>query len=116
MNEEAYPPTGTGACSLSAAIPVLEVNSQSGMQGGDDTFHAIAWPNPAYTNFHLQFKSSNDATVSVKITDVLGRMVSVMPNVITNKIYEAGGNLKPGVYIVQATQGNNQVTIKIVKQ
>ena len=105
-----------GACSLSSAMQVLVVDNQNGLQSGDDTFRATAWPNPSYTNFNLQFKSSNDATVSVKITDVLGRIVSVMPNVIANKIYEAGGNLKPGVYIVQAIQGYNQVIIKVVKQ
>ena len=46
--------------------------------------------------------------------DASGRMIS--ENIANNKLLRFGDDLKPGVYFVKVTQGEQQKIIKVVKE
>jgi hypothetical protein len=81
-----------------------------------DKLVVSARPNPSTHYFMLDIKSSNSHAVTVKIMDILGRVISVWSNVASNTTLNVGHEYLPGIYFVQATQGKQIVTLKLVKQ
>jgi hypothetical protein len=75
-----------------------------------------AGPNPSADFFILNIKSSDRSPVTIKITDIVGRVISIQPNVASNSILNVGHTYLPGVYFVQAMQGKQTVLLKLVKQ
>jgi len=79
-------------------------------------FNLTARPNPSVNYFILYVKSSNLHPVTIKVMDMLGRVVSVRSNVAPNSTIDVGHQYMPGIYLVQAIQGKQIVTLKLVKQ
>jgi hypothetical protein len=75
-----------------------------------------ATPNPSDHYFTLSVKSSTPLPFQVRIFDMLGRVVEVRSKVTPNSILFIGHNYRPGVYFVEAIQGKQIVTLKLVKQ
>jgi hypothetical protein len=75
-----------------------------------------ARPNPSEHYFALDVKSGDFHPVSIKIIDVLGRLVAAWSNVASNSTLYMGHNYLPGIYYVKAIQGKQVVTLKLVKQ
>jgi len=82
---------------------------------GDDLL-VTARPNPSANYFTLNIKSSNSHPVTVRILDVLGRVVSVKPEVSSNTTLYIGHQYVPGVYFVQVLQEKKIVTLQLIKQ
>lgn len=76
----------------------------------------IAMPNPSANYFTLDIKSNNLHPVTVTITDVLGRVVSIKSDVASNSTIYVGHQYIPGVYFVQILQDKIIVTLKLVKR
>ena len=55
------------------------------------------------------------ASMQVKVYDATGRMVMSFSGT-TNKEYQFGETLKPGLYIVELTSGDQRSTQKIIRQ
>lgn len=75
----------------------------------------IAVPNPSSDYFTLQILSSSNEKIEMAILDMSGRIIEKQ-NTYQNKIIRIGEKLKPGVYMIQLIQGDQQKTIKLVKQ
>jgi hypothetical protein len=73
-------------------------------------------PNPSTQFFTLDVKSAAFRPVTIRVVDVLGRVVSMHSNVPPNSTLRIGQQYMPGVYFVLATQGSQVVRLKLVKQ
>ena len=72
-------------------------------------------PNPSNNYFNLQIESASDETIELSLLDISGRQISKLNTVKTQSI-RFGDDLKPGVYMIKVTQGEQQKIIKVVKQ
>jgi hypothetical protein len=75
-----------------------------------------ARPNPSANYFTLDIKSNDRHPVTIKVIDVMGRVISTQPDVASNTSLKVGHKYRPGIYFVQAIQGKQIVTLKLVKQ
>lgn len=73
-------------------------------------------PNPSDYYFNVVTSSGNDQPVTIRIFDVLGRLMEVKHNIATNTTTPFGHNYRPGIYYVEVSQGKEKVTIKAIKQ
>ncbi|MFN8265452.1 MAG: T9SS type A sorting domain-containing protein [Chitinophagaceae bacterium] len=73
------------------------------------------WPNPSSGSFNIRLQSATMASMQVKVYDATGRMVMSFSGT-TNKEYQFGETLKPGLYIVELTSGDQRSTQKIIRQ
>jgi len=81
-----------------------------------DGLSVIASPNPSMHYFTLNIKSGDHSPVTISITDVLGRVISIQSNVASNTTLSVGHEFIPGVYFVQVIQGKQVAQLKLVKQ
>lgn len=72
-------------------------------------------PNPSSSYFTLQIRSTNDAPVTVRITDQAGRVVYMQQGVAAISNVKAGQELKTGVYFAEVVQGGERKVVKLVK-
>lgn len=75
----------------------------------------LVFPNPSSQVFNLKYETSFEEAVNFKIVDAQGRIVQELLNANPNETYTIGENFLPGMYIIIATQGQEQKTIKINK-
>jgi hypothetical protein len=82
--------------------------------GGDLAFKIA--PNPGYSYFTLNIQTSNNADrISVRISDLAGRLVDSRKDLTGSQTIRIGEQLKAGVYILQLRQGNKTEQIKLIK-
>jgi type IX secretion system substrate protein len=96
--------------------PVTIASGNKTEQVGTDKLVVSASPNPSAQFFTLDVKSAASRPVTIRVVDVLGRVVSMHSNVAPNSTLHIGQQYMPGVYFVLATQGNQVVRLKLVKQ
>lgn len=72
-------------------------------------------PNPAASYFTLNLSSSGQEPVLLRVVDVLGRLVEARSNLAPNSTFTIGHSYRPGVYMVQAVQGNRIVVLRLLK-
>jgi hypothetical protein len=75
------------------------------------------YPNPARSNLTIKFTCSNEREVTIKLYDVVGRMVEQVFNgraTGVNEIPFAAENLAAGVYFVRIEAENDIINRKIV--
>ncbi len=73
-------------------------------------------PNPSRNSFNVVLQSRRTEPVSLRVADVLGRVVEVRKGITANGTLKIGDNYRPGIYIVEVMQGKEKVVIKWVKQ
>jgi len=73
-------------------------------------------PNPTASYFTLFTTSSDKSLIQLRVIDALGRVVETKKGLIANGSAQIGHAYRPGVYYLQAVQGNEKVTVKLVKQ
>ena len=72
------------------------------------------YPNPTTSNFNMQIVSADKSLIDVKVTDVQGRLIKIL-QVSANQITNIGSDLKPGTYIIEAIQGKQTKTTRLLK-
>ena len=73
--------------------------------------------NPTSTYFGLDIKSDdNAALISVKLVDVSGNIVEAKNNVTAGQFIKIGQSAKPGIYMLQVSQGKQSKQVTLVKQ
>ena len=80
-------------------------------------FDATAYPNPFASNFKLDIKTSNEATIQVKVYDLLGKLIEnqiLEPTQVEG--LEVGANYPSGVYNVIVSQGEDVKTLRVIKR
>jgi hypothetical protein len=73
-------------------------------------------PNPAVQNFTLITRSNNAATLTIRVADVLGRIIETKQGIAANGTIRLGDNYSSGVYYLEVLQGNQRINIKLLKQ
>ncbi len=80
-------------------------------------FDVVGYPNPFDSGFKLDVKSSSTAVISVRVYDMIGKLIDDR-QVNTNEIdvFEIGSNYPQGVYNVIVSQDDAIQTIRMVKR
>jgi hypothetical protein len=79
------------------------------------SFDVKIYPNPAQYQFTLELEGGSSEKTEAVVYDLLGRMVKHIENNDLQPI-NFGEELPAGTYIVTVRQGENQKTIKLIKQ
>jgi hypothetical protein len=74
-----------------------------------------AAPNPSGNYFTISIKGGGSEKVRLRVTDMLGRIIEHKENLHVNSTITIGDHYYPGVYIVEAIQGNIHKQIKLIK-
>jgi Lectin C-type domain/Secretion system C-terminal sorting domain/SprB repeat len=80
---------------------------------------AAVYPNPSRSNtaFSIRLQSNNlDEKASIKVLDMMGRIVEAKAGVQPNSTITMGQQYRPGMYFVQVMQGNKTVTLRVTRQ
>ncbi|MBA3285833.1 MAG: T9SS type A sorting domain-containing protein, partial [Nitrosopumilus sp.] len=80
-----------------------------------DKFSIKVIPNPSQHYFSIITRSNLDRPVTVKVMDVLGRLVESKQNISANTTFTIGENYKPGVYFMEVMQGKERKILRLVK-
>lgn len=72
------------------------------------------YPNPFTSSFQLQVNEDNTSTLSVKVYDLLGRLIDAVESYEPQS--ELGGTYPSGVYNVIVTQGDSAKTLRVIKR
>jgi hypothetical protein len=79
------------------------------------TFNVNVYPNPSQGIFNVKVQSPNKESIILRVIDSQGKTFnSIKASPYTNTVI--GRELRPGVYFLEATQGNNKKYIKLIKQ
>jgi hypothetical protein len=78
--------------------------------------NVIVSPNPSVNQFLVNINGGAASVLTLKVFDVLGRVIEQENDVHANSPLIIGEKYKPGVYIIEVVQGNLRQTFKIVKQ
>ncbi|MFT3909441.1 MAG: MopE-related protein [Ferruginibacter sp.] len=77
-------------------------------------FDVQVYPNPAQSEFNISIAGKSNEKVTIRIYDVNGKRY--LPEVTgPNTISHFGNNLKPGIYMVEVTQGDNKKVTRVIK-
>ncbi|MEC4005926.1 T9SS type A sorting domain-containing protein [Flavobacterium sp. SUN052] len=80
-------------------------------------FTALAYPNPFAENFKLKVTTNSDENVSVRVYDMLGKLVEDRKvNATDVETLEVGAGYQTGVYNVIVTQGENTKSVRVIKR
>lgn len=74
-----------------------------------------ARPNPSASYFTLNVSGGDQEPISLRVVDVLGRLVEARSNLASNSTFTLGHSYRPGVYLVQAVQGSRIVVLRLLK-
>jgi hypothetical protein len=79
-------------------------------------FQLKVFPNPSATQFNVQPQSSNTTDkITLRVFDISGRTVQVIPNLDAGQTIQLGNKYRPGIYFVEMIQGKNLKQVKLVK-
>ncbi len=81
----------------------------------EDKLLVRAVPNPSPNYFMLYPQSLSNRSLTLVVTDVAGRVIETKNNVAANGKITLGQYYRPGVYIVTIIQGNERVTLKLIR-
>jgi hypothetical protein len=73
-------------------------------------------PNPSSYQFTLVLKSLSKEKIRLTVTDIAGRIIEQRTGIPANSTIQLGDHYHPGVYIVQFLQGNDKVTLRLIKE
>jgi uncharacterized delta-60 repeat protein len=74
-----------------------------------------AFPNPFSSSFQVFIESKKTERVIIKITDANGRIVESRVQVVPNSTVQLGTDYKPGLYLVEVSQGKLRQTLQVIK-
>ena len=72
-------------------------------------------PNPASNNFNVTIKSFNSQLINIRVMDLTGRIVQQFSKVLPGQTILLGAGYYPGVYLLEAIQGPERRTMKLIK-
>jgi hypothetical protein len=103
--------TGSNPAPITEAAPTRQSEVL-----GFSKLQAKAFPNPSHGPFTLAVQGGNNEPVSIRVTDVLGRLVEVRKGISGTGTLTLGASYRPGLYIAEVLQGKEKVVLKLVKQ
>ena len=106
LSEEAGEAPAKAAPSMRPDIQKLSV----------DGLRVEAFPNPTSQHFMLIIHSKDDGAISLRVLDILGRVVEMKNSVPVNTTLSLGNTYKPGVYYAELLQGRERRVVKLYKR
>jgi hypothetical protein len=73
-------------------------------------------PNPTSYFFTLGMKSLSKENVKLTVMDITGRVIERKTDIPANSTIQLGGKYHPGIYIAEFLQGNDKVTLRLIKE
>ncbi|MBC7828227.1 MAG: T9SS type A sorting domain-containing protein, partial [Chitinophagaceae bacterium] len=104
-------PWGTPAITSTRARSFQEAMMET-VQG----FSLRATPNPSSNHFTLFTKSDRKETITLTITDVMGRIIERRQNIAANGTVEFGNKYRSGLYFVEVRQGEKKQILKLIRK
>jgi hypothetical protein len=72
--------------------------------------------NPTFNKFIVKLESSDaNSLITLKVVDAAGRIVEVKQNLRAGQVIELGDDYRLGTYFVEAVQGEQRRTVKLMK-
>ncbi|MEO6069300.1 MAG: T9SS type A sorting domain-containing protein, partial [Chitinophagaceae bacterium] len=71
--------------------------------------------NPANGFFNVQVGTSSTEKLSLKVTDMQGKLIENRQNISANQSLIFGNSYRPGIYFVEIIQGAERKQMKLVK-
>ncbi len=78
-------------------------------------FLVNAVPNPTINYFTLTIHSTSSESISLKVTDMFGKIVEKRKNFPATLVVKFGNELLPGMYMVEVQQGQEKKIMKVIK-
>jgi hypothetical protein len=78
-------------------------------------FDARVLPNPSGTFFTLLISGNNNEAISLKVTDLMGRIIETKTNLAVGQTLRIGDVYRQGVYFAELRQGDKIKLIKLIK-
>ncbi len=104
------------AFNLAFAVNYKACGAKSIESSFDNSFGAIAYPNPFADNFMLEVNASTDEMIQVNVYDMLGKLVeNQQVNVSDLSTFEIGNRFVSGVYNIEVIQGTQIERLRVVK-
>ncbi|WP_298391463.1 MopE-related protein [Flavobacterium sp.] len=114
-NEPDFGPYGA-VCSFRTPMQARFISEDIQLEVAN-SFEAMAYPNPFATNFKLDVKTNSEASIQVRVYDMLGKLVEDrMINASDVQEFELGQQYPSGVYNVVVAQEVNVKTLRVVKR
>jgi hypothetical protein len=102
----------TTVINTNQAVAMSEVVQEA----ADAKFGLKAFPNPSRTQFSVHVESSDrNGKINLRVYDLSGRTVRVIPNLTAGQTIQLGSEYRPGIYFVEMIQGKNRTQVKLVK-
>ena len=80
-------------------------------------FDVKAYPNPYASAFQLDFTTSSESQVEIRVYDMIGKLIEVRQFSTTEmNNQEVGNRYSSGIYNVIVTQGENMKTLRVIKK
>ena len=80
-------------------------------------FEVKAYPNPYTSAFQLDFTTSSENRVEIKVYDMIGKLIETRQfSTAEMNNQEVGNNYPSGIYNVIVTQGENMKTLRVIKR
>jgi hypothetical protein len=92
------------------------VNTTIKEEGMAEKLTVEARPNPTNTFFTVISRSNKQDPLTVRVLDVLGRVVEVRNGIAANSSFTLGHKYLSGMYYVEVIQGKDKITLKLIKQ
>jgi len=110
--------TGTNVNTSQTFSQAMNIHAASTQNNNCDTlgFSVKVGPNPSHGAFTLVTSSTSSETLTIRITDISGRIVETRTSIAPNSAIQVGGSLLPGIYFAEMIQGNTKERIKLLKQ
>jgi len=98
------------SCDISTYPPMI-------MRTIEKPFSSKVYPNPFAENFKIEITSSSQSNISVKVYDMIGKLVEEKTMSPDNlEMFSMGENYPVGVYSVLVVQDDNLNTMRIIKR
>jgi len=85
------------------------------VETGELTLQVMATPNPSSQYFTLKIESNSKVPVTLRLTDLAGRVITTKQGLPANGTQRVGEDLKGGAYFVEVIQGELRRVIKLIK-
>lgn len=99
-----------------AAIEAVQIKSVNESAQKVDKLTVNVSPNPSNNVFVIVVNSVSKSAVSLRMSDINGRILETHQNIPLNSPIKIGGELMAGFYIAEVVQGNERVAVKLIKQ
>lgn len=106
---------GRGVSEEPVAAKLAVVPARDSLQNTKTALQVEVSPNPSTDQFTLVIKGAVGETVSVRITDITGRIKERHEAVPANGVLQLGASWKGGSYFAEVIQGDQRKVVKLVK-